>query len=42
MILKEIWTKKGVSPPEIVGAKEDCTNFLLEYLALRNVKISQS
>ena len=42
MILNEMWTKKGVSPPEIVGAKEDCTNFLLEYLALRNVKISQS
>ena len=42
MLLNEIWSTKGVSPPEIVGANEDCTNFLLEYLSLRSVKILRS
>ena len=42
MLLKEIWSTKGVSPPEIVGANEDCTNFLLEYLSSRSVKVLRS
>ena len=41
MLLKKIWSKKGVSAPEIVGTNEHCINFLLEYLSSRNVKISQ-
>ena len=41
MLLEEIWSRRGISPPEIGGANENCTNFLLEYLSSRNVKISQ-
>jgi saccharopine dehydrogenase-like NADP-dependent oxidoreductase len=42
MLLKEIWSTKGVSPPELVGVNEDCINFLLEYLSLRSIKLLQS
>ena len=41
MLLNNLWSKKGVSPPEIVGANEPCINFLFDYLSSRNVKISQ-
>ena len=42
MLLENLWSKKGVSPPEVVGANESCINFLFEYLSSRNVKIIQS
>jgi len=42
MLLKNLWLKKGVSPPEIIGSNDLCINFLLEYLSSRNVKIIQS
>ena len=41
MLLNDVWNKKGVSPPEIVGGDDDCINFILRYLALRNIKISR-
>ena len=41
MLLNNLWSKKGVSPPEFVGANELCVNFLFDYLLSRNVKISQ-
>ena len=41
MLLNNLWSKKGVSPPEVVGANESCINFLFDYLSSRNVKISQ-
>jgi len=41
MLLNNLWSKKGVSPPEVVGTNESCINFLFDYLSSRNVKISQ-
>ena len=41
MLLKDLWSKKGISPPEVVGANANCINFLFDYLSSRNVKISQ-
>ncbi len=41
MLLNNLWSKKGVSPPEVVGANESCINFLFDYLSSRNVKILQ-
>ena len=42
MLLNNLWSKKGVFPPEIIGSNDSCINFLLEYLSSRNVKIIQS
>ncbi len=41
MLLNDLWSKKGVSPPEVVGTNECCINYLLDYLSSRNVRISQ-
>lgn len=37
LLVNKMFTKKGVFPPEIVGADERCFNFILEYLAQRSV-----
>jgi len=42
MILNNLWLKKGVFSPEMVGSNDSCINFLFEYLSSRNVKIIQS
>ena len=42
MILKNLWDKKGVYPPEKVGENVNCIEFLLSYLSDRNVKITQT
>ena len=42
MLLKNLWNKKGVYPPEIVGENLNCIEFLLAYLSDRNVKITQT
>ena len=42
MLLKNLWNKKGVYPPEKVGDNANCIKFLLSYLSERNVKITQT
>ena len=42
MLLKNLWNKKGVYPPEKVGENANCIEFLLSYLSDRNVKITQT
>jgi saccharopine dehydrogenase-like NADP-dependent oxidoreductase len=37
LILKGLFTEKGVFPPELVGKHENCFNFVLDYLKDRNV-----
>ena len=40
MLLNNLWSKKGVFPPELVGENEQCVDFLLSYLSARNVTMS--
>ena len=42
MLLNNLWSKKGVFPPELVGENEQCIDFLLSYLSARNVTMSQN
>lgn len=37
MLIEKVFTAKGVFPPELVGKDETCFNFILQYLAERNV-----
>ncbi len=37
LIAKNLFTEKGVFPPELVGSNEQCFEFVLNYLAQRNV-----
>ena len=37
LILQGHFNKKGIFPPELVGANEACFNFVLQYLKDRNV-----
>lgn len=37
MFLKGLWTEKGVFPPELIGKKIDCFDFILNYLSDRGV-----
>lgn len=37
MLIEKLFTAKGVFPPELVGKDETCFNFILQYLAERNV-----
>jgi saccharopine dehydrogenase-like NADP-dependent oxidoreductase len=39
LVAKGLWSEPGVAPPEIVGRDETCFDFVLEYLADRNVHI---
>ena len=41
LILENLWNDCGVFPPEMVGAKPECMQFVLEYLHQRNVIISE-
>ena len=42
MLLNNLWSKKGVFSPELVGENEQCIDFLLSYLSARNVTMSQN
>ena len=42
MLLNNLWSKKGVFPPELIGENEQCIDFLLSYLSARNVTMSQN
>jgi lysine 6-dehydrogenase len=37
MLAKNMFIQKGVFPPELVGKEKDCYDFILQYLADRNV-----
>ena len=37
MFLDELFTEKGVFPPELVGKHEPCFNYIINYLKDRNV-----
>lgn len=37
MLIKNLFTAKGVFPPELVGKDETCFNFILDYLKERNI-----
>lgn len=37
MLIEKLFKAKGVFPPELVGKDETCFNFILQYLAERNV-----
>ena len=37
MLIKNLFTEKGVFPPELVGKDEACFNFILNYLEQRNI-----
>lgn len=37
LLIKKLFTDKGVFPPELVGRKEACVDFILNYLKERNV-----
>lgn len=37
MMIENLFTKKGVFPPELVGKDENCFNFILNYLSERNI-----
>ena len=41
LILDNIWNSYGVFPPEMVGVKPECMQFILNYLHQRNVIISE-
>ena len=41
MLLNNLWDKKGVYPPELVGKNAKCIEFLISYLSSRNVKITR-
>lgn len=32
-----LWSEKGVFPPELIGVKEECYNYILDYVAARRV-----
>jgi lysine 6-dehydrogenase len=37
MLIENLFTEKGVFPPELVGKDETCFNFILNYLSERNI-----
>ncbi len=37
MLIKKLFTEKGVFPPELIGKDETCFNFILNYLKERNI-----
>jgi saccharopine dehydrogenase-like NADP-dependent oxidoreductase len=38
MLIENLFTAKGVFPPEMVGKDEACFNFILNYLKERNIE----
>ena len=42
LITKNLFTEKGVFPPELIGKHKDCFDFVINYLAERNVNWKMS
>lgn len=38
LINKKLFTEKGVFPPELVGSKKECFEYVLQHLNERGVK----
>ena len=41
LILEKLWIDSGVFPPEIIGKKEQCMHYILNYLDTRNITITK-
>ena len=41
LILDTLWTNTGVFPPETIGGKEGCLDFILSYLNDRNISVAK-
>ena len=41
LILEKLWDDRGVFPPETIGEKEGCLDFILSYLNDRNVSVTK-
>ncbi len=41
LLINNLWSKKGVFPPELVGSNENCINFLLRYLNEKKIRIKE-
>ena len=41
LILDTLWTNTGVFPPETIGEKEQCLDYILSYLSNRNISITK-
>ena len=41
ILINNLWSKKGVFPPELVGSNENCINFLLKYLNEKKIRIKE-
>ena len=41
LILENLWNDYGVFPPEMVGVKPECIQFILQYLSQRDIVISE-
>ena len=37
LILENLFSKKGVFPPELIGKEKACYNFVIKYLQERNI-----
>ncbi|MBK9486918.1 MAG: saccharopine dehydrogenase, partial [Chitinophagaceae bacterium] len=37
MLIENLFTEKGVFPPELIGKDETCFHFILNYLGERNI-----
>jgi saccharopine dehydrogenase-like NADP-dependent oxidoreductase len=42
MLLKGLFTEKGIFPPELIGKSEVCFNFILDYLNERNIHFTKT
>jgi lysine 6-dehydrogenase len=42
LILKKLFTEKGVYPPELIGKNPDCFDYIFNYLKERNVNYKKS
>jgi lysine 6-dehydrogenase len=38
LVIKELFMEKGVFPPELIGKDKKCFDFVMDYLAARNVR----
>jgi len=41
LILEKLWNNTGVFPPETIGEKEQCLDYILSYLNNRNISITK-
>lgn len=42
MLIKKLFTEKGVFPPELVGRDESCFKFMMHYLSERNISCTKT